>query len=303
MNKHNSVLLGVVVAIFFWASNFNAVQAMNPELSPFLAAGLRFAVAAILLLILRTTREQKHRVTLSRRDLVYLFIIASVGVTVQNFSIFAAMRYTSPTNASIIMANVPLTGVLLSAMILKSNITRLNIVGSLISVVGVILVITHGELSSVSFNLGDILMVVALLSGCLYTILLKLWSQHIPVEQQLRWVMCLGAVQLFVIAAVEGDLILDMARLTSQDALLVLYMGLFGTLLSYYFWMKGAIVLGPKKTTSLFNALPVFSLLISLFMGATIFWIQLVGVAVVALGFFVGNISPAGQRQIAIKRA
>ncbi|AIW22094.1 DMT family transporter [Vibrio coralliilyticus] len=303
MNKHNSVLLGVVVAIFFWASNFNAVQAMSPDISPFLAAGLRFGVAAILLLILRATREQKHNVTLSRKDLVCLFIIASVGVTVQNFSIFAAMRHTSPTNASIIMANVPLTGVLLSAMILKSNITRLNIVGSLISVVGVVLVITHGELSSVSFNLGDLLMVLALMSGCLYTILLKLWSQHIPLEQQLRWVMCLGTIQLFVIAAIEGDLAFDIARLTTKDTLLVIYMGLFGTLLSYYFWMKGAILLGPKKTTSLFNALPVFSLMISLFMGAKIFGIQLAGIAIVVLGFFVGNVSSSGQRKVVMKRA
>ncbi|WP_221937516.1 DMT family transporter [Shewanella psychropiezotolerans] len=173
-------------------------------MSPLLSAALRFTVAALVLVGLRATRYQSNEISLTRRNKYALFVIATIGVTIQNFSIFFAMKYTQAVNASVVMANMPLAGILLSALLLKTPISRFNIAGALVSIVGVLLVITGGNILSLSFNSGDLLMVVALTSGCLYTILSKRWTPNIPIGQQLRWMMCLGALQMLIIAAVKG---------------------------------------------------------------------------------------------------
>ncbi|MCV5927455.1 DMT family transporter, partial [Escherichia coli] len=81
-----------------------------------------------------------------------LFVIATVGVTIQNFSIFSAMRFTTPVNAAVVQANLPLVTILLSGVILKTSISVKTILGALISFCGVVIVITGGNIHSISSN-------------------------------------------------------------------------------------------------------------------------------------------------------
>ncbi len=74
--------------------------------------------------------------------------------------------------------------------------------------------------------------------------------------------------------------------------MLILYMGICGTLVAYFFWMKGTQVIGPRKVTSLFNLIPVFTLLISMTMGVMPHLIQLVGIVLVTAGVVVANSYP-----------
>ncbi|MEJ2765036.1 DMT family transporter [Photobacterium sp. MCCC 1A19761] len=291
MPNHAFTWLGVVLAIFFWASNFNAIQAISDVISPLMGATLRFSVAALLLLGLRAWRAEPESV-LSLRDKGALFFISLVGVLIQNFAIFSAMQYTSPVNAAIVAANMPLAGILLSAILLHTRIYRFHILGALISFGGVLLVITQGQFTSLAFNPGDLLMLIALISGCLYTILAKRWVPHIPLSQQLRWMLSLGMLQMSVIVCLVDTPIRAFQALTTQDAALLIYMGLGGTLIAYYFWMKGARDLGPDRVTSLFNLMPVFTVLISMVNGGRIEWTQTAGIVLVGCGVITGNAYP-----------
>ncbi|UXI03913.1 DMT family transporter [Photobacterium sp. TY1-4] len=291
MPKTTVTWLGVVLAIFFWASNFNAIQAIHGDISPFMAATLRLAVASLVLLLLRAMRAGPES-ALTLRDKGALFFIALVGVLIQNFAIFNAMQYTSPVNAAIVAANMPLAGILLSAILLHTHIYRFHILGALISFGGVLLVITQGQFTSQAFNPGDLLMLIALISGCLYTILAKRWVPHVPLSQQLRWMLSLGMLQMSVIVCLIDTPIHAFQAMTTQDAALLVYMGLGGTLVAYYFWLKGARDLGPDRVTSLFNLMPVFTVLISISNGGRIEWTQAAGIVLVGCGVIIGNAYP-----------
>ncbi|HHX8312272.1 DMT family transporter [Vibrio chemaguriensis] len=302
MSKHLSIWCGVVVAIFFWSSNFNVIKAINSDVSPLDSATLRFSVAALILLLIRGTKRSPYGAKLTRKSMWSLFVIATVGVTIQNFSIFSAMRFTTPVNAAVVQANLPLVTILLSGFILKTSISVKTILGALISFCGVVIVITGGNIHSISSNsnIGDLYMLFALISGCLYTILAKRLTSHIPVTQQLRWVLSIGAIQMVAIAIYHGDFSRSLNAITFKDLSLIAYMSLFGTLIAYYFWMKGAIVLGPDKMSPLFNIMPVFTLLISFISGEQAQWENVLGVFIVAAGVYIGNSAPfARLRRVA----
>lgn len=118
------------------------------------------------------------------------------------------MRFTTPVNAAVVQANLPLVTILLSGFILKTSISVKTILGALISFCGVVIVITGGNIHSISSNsnIGDLYMLFALISGCLYTILAKRLTSHIPVTQQLRWVLSIGAIQMVAIAMYHATL-------------------------------------------------------------------------------------------------
>ena len=291
MYKHLSIWCGVVVAIFFWSSNFNVIQAINDNISPLTSAALRFVIAALILLLLRLGKRPQSDVKLTNKSVLSLFVIATVGVTVQNFFIFYAMSFTTPVNAAVVQANIPLVTVLLSGLILSTTISSRAILGAIVSFLGVVIVITGGKFHSIESNIGDFYMLIALVSGCLYTILAKRLTSSIPVSQQLRWVLSIGAVQMLAIAMYQIDFRSSLHEITLIDLSLIAYMSLFGTLIAYYFWMKGAIVLGPAKMSSLFNIMPVFTLLISFFSGQYVHLEHIFGVVIVAIGVYVGNSS------------
>ena len=226
-----------------------------------------------------------------------------IGVTVQNLAIFLSMKYTSPVNASIINANMPIGGILLSYLIMRTPIYRVQLLGAAVSAIGVLLVITKGNILSLNFNSGDILMIVALFSGCLYTILSKRWLSNVPITQQMRWVMGCGFLQMLAIVSLNNNSLRELSLLTERDIVMITYMGLCGTLLAYTFWINGSITLGPVKVTSAFNLLPIFALLISYFSGEEITYIQVLGVILVGIGIVAGNglIGKLSKRQSKIR--
>nr|WP_241903409.1 hypothetical protein [Vibrio lentus] len=61
---------------------------MNGNISALTAATLRFAIAASLLLLLRGLKKSQDDVKLTKKSVLSLFVLASMGVTVQNLSIF-----------------------------------------------------------------------------------------------------------------------------------------------------------------------------------------------------------------------
>ncbi|MFD2178551.1 DMT family transporter [Veronia pacifica] len=295
MYKHLSIWCGVVVAVFFWSSNFNVIQTINGNISPLTSATLRFAIAALILLLIRVSKRSKSDVKLTKKSVLSLFLLATIGVTVQNFSIFSAMNFTSPVNAAVIQANIPLVTIILSGFILNTSISLRATLGAIVSFFGVVIVIAGGKIHSIFSNIGDLYMLSALVSGCLYTILAKRLTSDIPVSQQLRWILSIGTIQMAAVAMYQIDFRDNLNEITLIDLSLIAYMSLFGTLLAYYFWMKGAIVLGPEKISPLFNIMPVFTLLISLFSGQHVQFEHIFGVCIVAIGIYVGNSSPSNK--------
>ncbi|QUM84825.1 DMT family transporter [Moritella sp. 28] len=295
MRNNYKIWLGAVLAIFFWGSNFNAISALSPELTPITAAAIRFSIAVLALLILRLLSKHPESI-LSNKDKGYLLLLSIIGVFIQNSALFLAMRYTSAVNGSVIMANMPLAGLLLSALLLRTRITFYHIVGICISLFGVLLVITDGNWHQIYLRKGDLLVVLALAGGCLYTILAKKWVPHVPVPQFVRWTLGLGLIQMLLTACWLESPVDAYQNMTLKDLVLLSYMGILGTLVAYFLWMKATQTIGPQKVTSMFNLIPMFTLLISMSMGTQPHLIQLTGITCITVGVIFANAYPSLKR-------
>lgn len=288
MESRRNIWIMVVASTFFWGSNFNAGHAIAPDVTPLTAAAERFALALVVFWLVRFTIG-KAESTLMARDAITLVSLGIMGVFGFNYAFFTALHTTSALNAALIMALSPMLSLLFSVGLLKVKMNVPQILGMLIAFIGVIFVITGGNLNLVHIVPGDAWMLLACSVWSLYSVGSKKYADHIPSLQFARWTVSIGAIALIIASALIEQPLTTIPQLSITTHVILIYMGVCGSVLAYIFWLKGVYFLGPDKSAVAFNLVPVFTLLVSLMFGTTPNSVQFVGMALALCGVFIST--------------
>jgi drug/metabolite transporter (DMT)-like permease len=91
--------------------------------------------------------------------------------------------------------------------------------------------------------------------------------------------MCIGSVILMLIAGYNLNTSMLQAFIHQPFNMYValIYMIIFGTVLSYLFWNYSISQLGAGKTSIFFNLIPVVTTMIAIFLGQTVTSVQIIG--------------------------
>lgn len=278
----------VIASTFFWGSNFNAGHAIAGDVTPLTAAAERFGYALVLFWALRFTLGRAES-QLAARDALILVPLGIIGVFGFNYAFFTALHSTSALNAALIMAFSPMVSLLFSVLLLNVKIGWHQYVGMLIALLGVSLVITGGNFSLLHVAPGDAWMLLACGVWSLYSVGSKKFAPHIPPLQFARWTVSIGAIALIVAALWLEQPIATIGQLSLQTHGILFYMGVFGSVLAYIYWLKGVYFLGPDKSAVAFNLVPVFTLLVNLLFGAMPQLLQLLGMLLVLAGVLISS--------------
>jgi drug/metabolite transporter (DMT)-like permease len=261
-----TVYLLVTSSAFFWGANFVLAGPVLADLAPLWAAPLRFLLGAAVMLLIVTLRREQLLALLRRHAGTYL-LLAGVGVAGFNLLFFYALQSTSAANAALIMATNPLITTLLAAVILGERPTARYLVSLPVALVGVTVVITHGEwhrLASFHVAGGDLLMLAANLSWALYNVLGRRYMPQGTPLANTTLIMSMGAVLLLCFALGSG-IHFATPGIKADAALLAMALG--GTVLAYLFWSIGIMRLGAARTAIFLNLVPVFTMLVGLIIG------------------------------------
>ncbi|WP_221274566.1 DMT family transporter [Thaumasiovibrio subtropicus] len=288
----------MLFCVFCWASHFSLIRALSPWLEPATAAAIRFSLACLILLLYQKLVPVKS-VPLTFNQKWQLLILGVVGISGQNIAIFAAMDYTTEVNGAIILSNLPVMAMLLSMVVLRFRPSRQQILGLLLGVSGVIFVVSRGNFTQIQASFGDTLILLGLCTVAFYTVFIKKWMAGIPVEQTLRWTLLTGTAPIIFYALAMETSWQHLSEITTKDSLIFLFMAAIGTVIGFYIWIKGTQIVGPEKSSSMMNLMPVFAVLISLFQGALPNQFQLIGMCLVMSGVFLINFKRASMRTVA----
>jgi drug/metabolite transporter (DMT)-like permease len=288
MKANRTAWLMLIISTFFWGSNFNVAQVLAGPVQPLTAAAARFSIALVIFLLLRLW-QGKAESQLQWVDALVLVPLGLIGVFGFNFAFFTAMHTTIALNAALIMALSPMLSLLLSSWLLNTSISANQVVGIIVAFVGVSLVITGGDFTTLHIAVGDIWMLGACLVWSVYTVGSRRFANHIPPQQFARWTVSIGAVALVIAAAIQETPFSSITQLSLATHGILLYMGSCGTVLAYVFWVHGVQHLGPDKTAVSFNLVPLFTLLVSIATGTLPNTAQMLGIAVVLLGVLINT--------------
>lgn len=284
MRKYR-VWLFLILCNLFWAGNFVFGKYVLLELSALWITFIRWLMASIILLLIAIIFEKvKWKYVLKSWPM--LMFLGINGIIVFNLSLYTALNYTSPTNASLISALNPALMVAVSAVFLKEKLSNLQKTGIFISLAGVMVVVTGGQFERIlrlDFNRGDLLMLLAISAWTVYSILGKR-LKNIPPITATAVSAILATVLMAPFALSQGTA--DLTQLSTLAISGLLYVIIFPSVVSFIFWNKSVREIGAAKASVFLNLIPVFTTLFSWMLGDKISLFQVTGGIIVIVGVY-----------------
>lgn len=285
-NNRYLVLLAVTLSTFFWGSNFNAGASVVVDASPYVVATERFVFATIIIMIFMLLKDRTSIIALQKNWIAFI-ALGLLGITGFNLAFFIGLKTTSAINGSLIMATSPITTALLAAMIDKHKISLIQTVGMLISLFGVVIVVSNGSimnLISLNFSSGDLIIMLGNLAWATYTVGSRKYISNSTPLQTTTYTMLFGTIGILLFTVYNNNLLISLNNITIKNHLILVYMAVCGTVLAYLFWNFGIKEIGAANTAVLFNLVPVFTMILALFTGSVPNLLQISGALIVICG-------------------
>ena len=251
-----------MIAVLIWSMNIAVTRYISDYISPVSISFYRWLVAFIILTPFILPQVWKQR-QLVQKHLIQLAVLSAFGMLLYQGLAYSAAHYTTATNMGIINAFIPVFTVFVSILILKEVPNRYAVIGSMMSLFGLLYVISRGHLANLSQlggHWGDVLMVIAVFFYAFYGVFLKKWQLKIPLLVSLY-------VQIIFTLIYHLPFIfyLGIDPINKQNVASVLYAGVFASLIAPLVWMLAVQYLGPNRTSIFMNLMPIFTAIIAYF--------------------------------------
>ena len=146
----------------------------------------------------------------------------------------------------------------------KTNIFQL--LGLLLSILGIGAIISNGDFQkiiSLSFNKGDVWMLVCVITWSLYSTLLKKHKFKFSQFTLIQLMVSVGIIFLIPQFFYEKSIGLEV-NFNKAFFLILFYVVIFPAIAAYYFWQKGVGIIGPNRATMFIQLMPLFSAIMAI---------------------------------------
>ncbi|MGJ4746327.1 DMT family transporter [Leptospira sp. SA-E8] len=272
-------------------TTFHVAKEALTYFSPSLAGALRFVFATFFLFLFVFITD-RTLLKVERRNLIVFISLGIIGVFGFNFFFFIGMKKASPMNAAIVIAASPAIAIFLSYFMLKTKIKFQHYLGTLISFLGVILVISDGSmaaLANVFHGEGILFILIAATCWSFYSVGMKKYIPGVSTIQTTAFTALFGTIALLVLTLINGDWSAEFKDIPNSAWLAILYMAGLSTFLGYLCWNYGIQAVGPDKAVIFGNLIPVIAMLTSWVLGEAPNVFDLGGAFLVIFGIFIVN--------------
>jgi len=292
INQKPSILVYFVVSLapMCWAGNIVLAKGIATLIPPVTLAFWRWAVAFFILLPLTWPYVRRDWKT-ALAGWKILVVLSLFGITGFNTLLYMAVHTTTAINGAIIQTTMPAIVIVISLILYKERISRIQAAGVVICVVGAIVVVLKGQwqtLINVTLAQGDLLMFVAVILYALYSAILPKRPNIHPMSF-LTYTFGIGAAGLLPLYLWEISA-MGTFTLTPGVAGSIGYVVIFPSIVAFFCWNRGVTIIGANRTSLFITLIPVFAAILAIiFLGETLQAFHLAGMALILLGFVMFN--------------
>lgn len=256
-----NVFIPPLLAVLIWSANTVVSKLAAGAIAPAEISFYRWLLAALLFTPL-TLGPLLRNWAAVRPQLGRTFVLGLLGMVIYQSLAYYAAYLTTATHMGIIGSLTPMMVLALSISLLGQRLTLGAVLGSLLSILGVVVVVSNGDLAAPlqgGANWGDGLMLLAMLAYAIYVILLKRWHMPGVPKMQLLYLQILASVVLLL------PLYLSTPRvgLSMHNLPLVGFAGIGASMVAPLLWMYAVARIGPSRASMFFNLTPLLTALIA----------------------------------------
>lgn len=260
----------LVLAPMFWGGNIIAGKLAVNQVDPFLLVVARWFGATLLVLTFALPHLKRDWSKIRPpQALGLLFFYGVFGFASFNLLMYSSAYFTAGVNASIEQAAIPVLVLIGNFLVFRVRALLLQVVGVLLTVIGVIWVATHGaptRIFALEVNIGDGMVLLACFLYATYSLTLRFkpethWASFILVTS-----FAALLTSLVFQAAFGGGLAKLMDEIPATTPLgwmCVFYVMIFPSILAQLCYARGVELVGPNRASIFINLLPVFGTILS----------------------------------------
>ena len=169
-----TTIIYLLTATALWAGNAIAGRVLVGSISPITLSAVRWGLAALLLLPLGW-RVFKPGSALWQNKQRFL-LLGLFGVGSYNVLLYLALQTSTAINVTLIGASMPIWMLFIGAVFYQAKPSILQMVGAVVSLLGVGIVLTRGDLTdllSMEMVVGDLLIMLATILWAVYSWMLS----------------------------------------------------------------------------------------------------------------------------------
>lgn len=279
----------LVLSVLFWSGNFVTGRYISSSIEPMQLSFYRWFFVLILLLPYILI-NYKNLIRGFKKDSLLLIVFGAFGIAGFNTFLYYGLQTTTATNALLINSSTPIFIILISSIIFRTLITKVQFFGVIVSTIGVLYLILKGDINHIlelKFTPGDLWIVAAALDWALYSVLLKFKPKDLSSFEFLTITTIIGVIILYV-AFISQGFTLEFSFLQNNDILYsLIYIVIFPSILSFYFWNMATIEIGANKAGQSAHLMPIFGAFLAyIFLDEVLQFYHMVGMILIALGIY-----------------
>ncbi len=263
-----STVFYLSLATILWAGNAIAGRVLVGSISPVTLSAVRWGLAALILFPLgwRVFRPSSAL----WQNKVRFLVLGLLGVGSYNVLLYLALQTSTAINVTLIGASMPIWMLFIGAVFYRVKPTLLQLVGAIVSLVGVTIVLTRGDptsLLTMQLVIGDLLIMLATILWAFYSWMISRpgrsserqwpWAEFLMAQVMIGflWTMLFDGMEI-----ATGNAFIHLNYWTGA---LILFVAIGPSLIAYRCWGLGVNGAGPTVAAFFANLIPLFTALLS----------------------------------------
>jgi drug/metabolite transporter (DMT)-like permease len=271
------IYLKLIAAMIIWGGTFVAGKIVVQSMGVWSGAFLRFAIASLCLGLITYFQHRKLRFPspwprdashlnagLTRQQWFWITIMGLTGVFLYSFFFLLGLQLVPASRAALIVTTNPIAVAIGAALFFRESLTRVKMIGILLSVAGAAIVISKGDFSILArgLSLGDLSLIACVFSWAAYTLSGRKILGEISSLTVNTYACLIGTMALLIPALLEG-LLQQFSSYTLASWLAVAYGGAIGSAVSFIWFSDGIRQLGAAKAAIFINLVPISAIALS----------------------------------------
>ena len=292
MSKNTLAYTLLVAATFVWSANFIVGKLSTLFQVPPLSLNFYRWFIVWFVILPFTYKEIFTKFFVIKKNIGLFIILGITGISVFNSVVYFALNYTQVINAVLMISVIPVIVIFLSSILKIEKFNLFQLLGLVVSLTGVLIIISKADLNkilSLSFNKGDIWMLVAVFSWALYSTLLKKRKLPFTHLSLLQIFITIGLV--FLVPQYLGEHFTGKEINFNKAFFLILaFVVIFPSVFAFYAWQKAIELIGPNRSSIFLHLMPLFGAIMAIIIFKQKFEMyHFIGAGFIVSGIYLSN--------------
>lgn len=301
----------LIVMIIIWSFSFVLVDIALEFIPPMSIALTRFLIVSLVFIIVDlyffinrkrqvdkyNKNKKKENLRYTRKEWTYLIIASFCGILLFFVAQYSAIELIGPSLPALFVCLLsPVVITILALIFFNEKLTKVKILGFAIATVGGFLLVTGGDLRTLSPTtpnfLGYLYALMTPMIWAIYSILTKKIIRNKSNFKTLKYIAYFGTIQLFIIVILNNELLIFTQNFLNIYVFLIgIYLGIGCYIIGYFIWQKSQKELKSSKGASFLYVEPFLTLIFSIILNRSetiVIW-NIIGGIIVLVAVLVIN--------------